>query len=141
MKLLFLKHPQYSRQMCPNLAKEFIKVGFNRYFGITMRHFAKQNSSICSLHGKIGIQMNNTVYTWKRKNYKFPKKPSATKHSPLSNVYYMEIYRIFLFEYSLMDILKSKCTRRNEIWCRILEIQGLSKNVRKTQDRTSLSGS
>ena len=60
------------------------------------------------------------------------KKPSATKHSPLSNVYYMEIYRNFLFEYSLMGILKPKFTRRNEIWCRLLEKQDLSKNVRKT---------
>ena len=33
---------------------------------------------------KIGIQINNTVYTSKEKNYQFPlkKKPSATKHSP-----------------------------------------------------------
>ena len=81
-----------------------------------MKHFAKQNSSLCSLHGKIGIQMNNTVYTSKRKNYQFSsKKPSATKHSPLSNVSYMEIYRNFLFEYSLMGIIKPKFTRRNEI--------------------------
>ena len=64
--------------------------------------------------------MNNTVYTSKQKNDKFSsKKPSATKHSPLSNVYYMEIYRNFLFEYSLMGIVKPKFTRRNEIWCRI----------------------
>ena len=63
-----------------------------------MKHFAKQNSSLCSLHGKINIQMYNTVYTSKRKNYQFSsKKPSARKHSSLSNVYYMEIYRIFLF--------------------------------------------
>ena len=81
-----------------------------------MKHFAKHNSSLCSLHGQIGIQMNNTVYTSKEKNYEFSsKKPSATKHSPLSNVYYMEIYRNFLFEYSLMGILKPKFTRRNEI--------------------------
>ena len=37
-----------------------------------------------------------------------------------------------------MDIVKSKLTRRNEILCRILEIEDLSKNVRKTQDRTTL---
>ena len=56
----------------------------------------KQNSSQCSLHGKIGIQMNNAVYTSKEKNYQFSsKKPSATKHSPPSNVYYMEFYRNF----------------------------------------------
>ena len=80
-----------------------------------MKHFTKQNSSLCSLHGKIGIQMNNTVYTSKEKNYHFfPKKPSATKHSPLSNVYYMEFYRNFLSEYSLMGIVKPKFTRRNE---------------------------
>ena len=51
----------------------------------------------------------------KEKNYKFSsKKPSATKHIPPFNVYYMEIYRIFLFEYSLIGIVKSKFTRRNE---------------------------
>ena len=52
----------------------------------------------------------------KEKNYKFSsKKPSATKHSPPSNVYYMKFYRIFLFEYSLIGIVKPKFTRRNEI--------------------------
>ena len=66
----------------------------------------KQNSSLCSLHGKIGIRMN-TVYPWKDKNDQFSsKKPSATKHSPPSNVYYMEFFRNFLFEYSLMGIVK-----------------------------------
>ena len=65
---------------------------------------------------KIGIQMNNTVYTSKEKNYQFSsKKPSVTKYSPPSNVYYMEFYRIFLFEYSLTGIVKPKLTRRNEI--------------------------
>ena len=83
-----------------------------------MKHFAKHNSSLCNLHGQMGIQMNNTVshQYGKEKIINFPfKKPSATKHSPLSNVYYMEIYRNFSFEYSLMGILKPKCTRRNEI--------------------------
>ena len=63
-----------------------------------MKHFTKQNSSLCSLLGKMGIQMNDTVYTSKeKKNNKFLlKKPSATKRSPPSNVYYMESYRIFL---------------------------------------------
>ena len=50
----------------------------------------------------------------------------------------MEIYRNFLFENSLTGIIKPKFTRRNEIWCRILEIEDLSKNVLKTQDWTSL---
>ena len=106
-----------------------------------MKHFAKHNSSLCSLHGQIGIQMNiYTVNTSKRKIINFPlKKASATKHSPLSNVYYMEIYRNFLFEYSLMGILKPKFTRKNEIWCIILEKQVLSKKLRKTQERTSLT--
>ena len=32
---------------------------------------------------KVGIQINNTVYTSKEKNYKFSSKnPFATKHSP-----------------------------------------------------------
>ena len=52
----------------------------------------------------------------KEKNNKFSsKKPSATKHSPLSNVYTWKFIAIFLFEYSIMDILKPKFTRRNEI--------------------------
>ena len=81
-----------------------------------MKHFTKQSSSLCSLHGKIGIQMNNTVYTSKEKNYEFSsKKPSATKHCPPSNVYYIVFYRNFLFQYSLIGIVKPKFTRRNEI--------------------------
>ena len=40
--------------------------------------------------------MNNTVYTSKEKNYKFSsKKPSASKHGPPSNVYYIEFIAIF----------------------------------------------
>ena len=78
-----------------------------------MKHFTKQNSSLCSLHGQIGIQMNNTVYTSKEKKCEFSsKKSSATKHSPPSNVYYMEFYRNFSFEYSLIGIVKLKFTRR-----------------------------
>ena len=77
-----------------------------------MKHFTKQRSSLCSLHGK----MNNTVYISIEKNYEFSsKKPSATKHSPPSNVYYMEFYRNFLFQYSLIGIVKPKFTRRNKI--------------------------
>ena len=53
----------------------------------------------------------------------------------------MAFYGNFLFEYSLIGIVKPKFTRRNEIWCRIWEIEDLSKNVRKKQDRTSLSRS
>ena len=34
------------------------------------------------------------------------KKTSATKHSPPSNVNHMEFYRNFLFEYSLIGIVK-----------------------------------
>ena len=51
----------------------------------------------------------------------------------------MEFYCNFLIEYSLIDIVKPKFTRRNEMRCRILEIEDLSKNLRKTQDRTSLN--
>ena len=43
------------------------------------------------------------------------KNPSATKHSPPSNAYYMEFYRNFLFQFSLTGIVKPKFTRRNEI--------------------------
>ena len=83
--------------------------------------------------------MNNTVYTSKEKNYEFSsKKPSATKQSPPSNIYYIEFYRNFLFQYSLIGIAQPKFTRRNEIWCKIWEIEDLSKNVRKKQDCMSL---
>ena len=65
-----------------------------------MKHFIKQKSYPCSLHGKIGIQMNNTVHTSKEKKYEFSSiKPSTTKHSPPSNDYDMEFYHNFLFEY------------------------------------------
>ena len=43
-----------------------------------MKHFTKQSSTICSLHGKIGIQMKNTVYTSKEKNYEFSSKKTFT---------------------------------------------------------------
>ena len=33
-----------------------------------MKHFTKQSCSLYSLRGKIGIQMNNAVYTSKEKN-------------------------------------------------------------------------
>ena len=36
-----------------------------------MKYFTKQNSSLCSLHGKIGNQINNTVYISKVKNNNF----------------------------------------------------------------------
>ena len=42
----------------------------------------------------------------KRENHEFSsKKPFATKHSPPSNVYYMEFYGNFLFQYSLIGIV------------------------------------
>ena len=46
-----------------------------------MKHFTKQNSSLCSLHEKIGIRINNTVYTSKEKNYQF-----SLKNLPLQNI-------------------------------------------------------
>ena len=83
--------------------------------------------------------MNNIVYTSKQKQYQFSSKnPSATKNIPLSNVYYMDFFLNFLFHYSFIDIVKLKITRINEMWCRILKTEDLSKKVRKTQDRTSL---
>ena len=51
----------------------------------------------------------------------------------------LKFYHNFLFEYSLMVIVKPKYTRSNEIRCRVLEIEYLSKNLRKTQHRTSLT--
>ena len=72
-----------------------------------MKHFTKQSSSLCSLHGQIGIQMNNTVYTSRVKNYEF----SSKKNLPLQNIvhhlmfiYYIEFYRNFLFQYNLIGI-------------------------------------
>ena len=51
------------------MAIEFINVD------LTDHHETKQKSLMCSLHGKIGIQIKNTVYTSKEKNYQFsPKK-------------------------------------------------------------------
>ena len=80
--------------------------------------------------------MNNTVYKSKEKNHEFyAKNPSAIKLSPPSNDYYMEFYgHFFLFQYTLIGIVKHKFTKRNEIWCRIWEIEDL----RKKQDRTSV---
>ena len=66
-----------------------------------MNHFTKQNRSLCSLHGNRNSN-DDTLYTSKEKNYQFSflkKKPSATKHSPQSNVNFIEFYRYFLFEY------------------------------------------
>ena len=57
------------------MAIEFIKVDLTD-------NFTKQSSPLCSLHGKIGIQMNNTVYTSKEKNYEF----SSKKNLPLQNI-------------------------------------------------------
>ena len=99
-----------------------------------MKLFTKQNSSLYSLHGKIGIQIRNTVYTSKEKNEQFKKKNSATKHSPPSNVYHIEFYRKFLFEYSLIGIVKAYFTRGNEIGCRILEI--VLRSVQKCAQNT-----
>ena len=81
-----------------------------------MKHFTKPNSSLYSADGKIGIHFNSAVYTSKEKNQQFSfNKPSSTKHSPPSNVYYLEFYHSFLIECSLIGIIKPKFTRRNEI--------------------------
>ena len=37
-----------------------------------MKYFTKQNSSLCCLHCKIGIQIINTVYTSKERQKKKP---------------------------------------------------------------------
>ena len=51
------------------MTNEFIKVHLTDHLGSrTMKHFTKQNSSRYSLYGKIGIKINNTVYTLKEKN-------------------------------------------------------------------------
>ena len=78
-----------------------------------MNHFTKQYSSLCSVHGKIRIQINDTVYTLFN-NFLLKKKTSATKLSPQCNVYFMEFYRNVLIEYSLTGNVKPKFTKRNE---------------------------
>ena len=58
------------------------------------------------------------LFTYQKRkimNFLLKKKTSATKHIPPSNVYYIEFYRNFLFQYSLIGIVKPKFTRRNEI--------------------------
>ena len=80
------------------MAIELIKVDLTNILGSPCIISQNKNSSLCNLHGKIGIQMNNTVYTSKEKNYEFSsKKPSATKHSPPFNVYHIEFYRNFFY--------------------------------------------
>ena len=67
-----------------------------------MKHLTKQNITQCSLHGKLGNQMNNTVNTSKEKDKKkfFFKTFHHNNIDPPPNVYYMEFYRNFLIEYS-----------------------------------------
>ena len=50
--------------------------------------------------------MNNTVFTSKEKNDKFSSKNLPLQTYSPSNVYYMEFYRNFLFEYGLIGIVK-----------------------------------
>ena len=57
-----------------------------------MKHFTKQSSFLCSLHGKIGIK---SPFTHQKRKIMNSKKPSATKHSPPSNVYFYEILSQF----------------------------------------------
>ena len=65
-----------------------------------MKHFTKQSSPLCNLHGKIGIQMYNTTYTSKEKNYEFSsKKPSATKHSP--HLMFIILYFVAIFYFNI----------------------------------------
>ena len=93
-----------------------------------MKHYTKQNSSLCSLHGKIGIQMNNTVYTSKEKNYQFSSlKPSATKVPHLMFITW-HFTTFVLFEYSLMGIEKPKFTRKK---LNIMQNFGNTRSVQK----------
>ena len=78
-----------------------------------MKHFTKSNSSLHNLQGKIGIQINNTVYTSKDKTMFFLKKTFC--HKTVPNVYDMEFYRNFFIQYSLVGIVKPIFPRRNEI--------------------------
>ena len=81
-----------------------------------MKHFTKQNSSLCILHGTIGIQIK-ILFTHQNKiiiNFLLKTLP-LQKNSSKSNVYYMEFFLNFLFEYSFIGIVKLKFTRRNEM--------------------------
>ena len=71
-----------------------------------MKPFIKQYSFLCSLHGKVGIQINNTVNTLKRKidYFHLKKNLPPQKHSPQYNVYFTEYYRNFL----KLNIFKKK---------------------------------
>ena len=76
-----------------------------------MKYFTKQNTSLCSLHGKRNSNQQNYLHI-KREKLTNSKKPSATKHSHPTNVYSFENYRILRIEYRL--IVKPYFTRRNE---------------------------
>ena len=53
--------------------------------------------------------MNNTVYTSKKKDYEFSSKiPSARKHSPHLMFIILNFIAFFLFQYSLIGIVKPK---------------------------------
>ena len=135
LELLFSKHSQLIHHICHNMAIEFIKVDLTDNLGTPWN--ISQNNVV-----PYAACMEKWTILFTHQNYEFSsKKPSATKHSPPSNVYYMEFYCNFLFQYSLIGIVKPKFFRRNEIWfwIRIWEIEDLSKNVRKKQDRTSLT--
>ena len=73
------------------------------------------HGSLCRMHGNIGIQVKNNVYTSKEKKWWFcSKQPSSTKHSPPSYVYYIEFS---LIELSVIGILKPKFIIKIRIWC------------------------
>ena len=75
----------------------------------------KQNSFLCSLHGKI-----NTVYTKRGKS----KKPSPQNVVPNKWTLY-GILSQFLIEYSSLGIVKCTCKfTRTDIWHKISEIEG-----------------
>ena len=113
---------------------------FDRSFGITMKHFTKQNSFPFSQHEQQKFKPTTLFTCQKEKKLTlFLEQPSATNHCPPSNVYHMDFYRNFVTEYSLIGMLKPLFTKRYEIRCRILKIEDSSENVRKTQDRTSSS--
>ena len=73
------------------MAIEFTKVDLTDNLGSPWNISQNKVAPYAACMEKKGIQMNNTVYTSKEKNYEFSsKKPSATKHSPPSYVYYLE---------------------------------------------------
>ena len=119
------KPSQQIRHDCQNVVTEFIKHDLTDHlgsFGITMKHSQKQNTSLCSLHGKIGIQIN------------FPPQNIVPNlmlviRNFIVFFFKLNIVKLALFSPNLPEVMKYDA---------IIEKRSVQ-NVRKTRDRTSLN--